>query len=109
MFLIEKNNRIRLTKGDTATMLVEAYDLDKKKYTFAADDKIVLTVRKTVNAPISFQKEVDETHHIIIESTDTAELAAGLYMYDVQLTTKEGFVYTIIPPTFFELTAEVSY
>ena len=60
MFLIEKNNRIRLTKGDTATMLVEAYDLDKKKYTFAPDDKIVLTVRKTVNAPISFQKEANE-------------------------------------------------
>lgn len=109
MFIIEKNNRIRLTKGDTATMLVEAYDLDKKKYEFKYDDMILLTVRKTVGAPIAFQKAADETNHIIIDSADTAELTAGLYMYDVQVTTGEGFVYTIIPPTFFELTAEVTY
>ena len=38
-------------------MLVEAYDLDKKKYTFAPDDKIVLTI---------FKPTVDIVEHTLV-------------------------------------------
>ena len=32
MFVIERNNKIKLTIGDTATMLVQIFDLDNKEY-----------------------------------------------------------------------------
>lgn len=109
MFVIEKNNKIKLTIGDTATMLVQIFDLDNKEYEIQEDDEITLTVKKTATSKdIALTKTADKDHYIIINSSDTSELETGLYVYDVQLKTKEGFTYTIIPTSFFQLTSEVS-
>lgn len=108
MFVIEKQNKIKLTKGDTATMLVEIFDLDNNEYEIQDSDVITLTLKKTSTGDIVLTKTADKEHYIIIQSEDTSELSSGLYVYDVQLKTEQGFVYTIIPISFFNLTSEVS-
>lgn len=109
MFVIDKNNKIKLTVGDTATMLIQIFDLDNKEYEIQEDDVITFTLKKTATSKdIALTKTATEDNYIIINSSDTSGLTTGLYVYDVQLKTKEGFVYTIIPTSFFQLTSEVS-
>lgn len=109
MFIIQPDNRIQLTKGDTATMLVEAYDLDNIKYEFKESDIITLRVKETQNSEsTSINKTADKDHIITFSPSDTSSLTPGLYVYDVQVKTEEGNVYTIIPLNFFEILCEIS-
>lgn len=108
MFVIEKNNKILLTKGDTATMLVEIYDLNNEKYEIQSTDVITMTVKKNGAATASLTKTATTDHFIIINPSDTTNLTPGLYVYDVQITTDNDAVYTIVPTSFFELLGEVS-
>lgn len=109
MFIIDKYNKIKLTKGDTASIFIEVYDLDNKKYEIKSTDVITLTVRKSAQAAIAFQETANDEHYIVINSSDTSSLATGLYVYDIQLTTGDGYVYTICPENFFEITNEITY
>lgn len=109
MFTIDGKNKIKLTKGDTATMLVEVKDLEGKQYVIKPTDTITLTVRKTPNSDVAFRKEATEEHFIIINHSDTTNLDSGLYVYDLQLITKDGYVYTIIPFSYFEIASEVTF
>ena len=43
-----------------------------------------------------------------IEPEDTKFLSFGKYLYDVELTTASGDVYTVIVPTTFEVLKEVT-
>ncbi len=108
MFVIDKNNKIKLTVGDTATMLIQIFDLDNNEYQVQEDDTITLTLKKTADSEIVLEKTATKDNYIIINSSDTSNLKAGLYVYDVQLRTGSDFVYTIIPTSFFQLTSEVS-
>lgn len=93
----EKTNKISLTKGDTAyiTIGVEGRGI-------LEGDVIVLSIKGT--------NIVKEAHDGVIEffPSDTANLQQGFYWYDVQLTTADEEVYTIIPPSIFEICGEVS-
>lgn len=63
MFVIERNNKIKLTIGDTATMLVQIFDLDNKEYEIQEDDEITLTVKKTATSKdIALTKTADKDH-----------------------------------------------
>ena len=108
MFVIDKNNKIKLTVGDTATMLIQIFDLENKEYEIQDTDDITLTLKKTADGEIVLEKKATNDNYIIINSSDTSNLKAGLYVYDVQLKTKDDFTYTIIPTSFFQLTSEVS-
>lgn len=108
MFVIDKNNKIKLTVGDTATMLIQIFDLDNNEYQVQENDTITLTLKKTADSEIVLEKTATKDNYIIINSSDTSNLKAGLYVYDVQLKTQEGFTYTVIPTSFFQLTSEVS-
>ena len=101
------NNKISLTRGDSAQirLLVTSdgvpYNYDK--------DTIVFSVKKsTTTVEYIFQKTV-ENGVIYIEPEDTNDLQYGSYKYDVQLTTKDGHVCTIIPPDTFEVLPEVTW
>lgn len=108
MFVIDKNNKIKLTVCDTATMLIQIFDLENKEYEIQETDDITLTLKKTADGEIVLEKKATDDNYIIINSSDTSNLKAGLYVYDVQLKTKDNFTYTIIPTSFFQLTSEVS-
>lgn len=108
MFVIDKHNKILLTKGDTASIYVEVYDLDNKKYEIQSTDEIKLTVKKNGSPAAAITKTANAEHYIVILPNDTSSLTPGLYVYDVQLKTVDGYTYTIIPTSFFELGQEVS-
>lgn len=109
MFVIEqKNKKIILTRGDTASMLIQIVDLDGKKYEIEENDVITMTLRKTPNSQVAMQKVADENHYIVIAPEDTSSLNTGLYVYDVQLRSGDN-IYTIVPMSYFELRSEVTY
>lgn len=109
MFVIEqKNKKIILTRGDTASMLIQVVDAEGKEYNIEAEDVITFTMRKTPNSEIAVQKVADENHYILIAPEDTSSLNTGLYVYDVQLRSGDN-IYTIVPMSYFELRSEVTY
>jgi len=109
MFNIDrrKYNKIMLTRGDSASILVEVYDLDGKQYEIQADDVITMSVKKPGSDFIAIEKTATPEHYIIFNPEDTAGLNIGIYQYQVELRTVNGNVYTIVTPTIFELTEDI--
>lgn len=107
MFVIQKDKKIILTRGDTASIIVSVKTLDGKDYDIG-DGIVTFTMRKSPNSEIAFQKVADENHYITIAPEDTSDLNTGLYIYDVQLRQGDN-IYTIVPMSFFELASEVTY
>lgn len=108
MFKVTESGRILLTRGDTAYINVVVAD-DAGDYTPQDGDQIKLTVKKsTADAEVLIQKTVSDGL-VKIEPKDTESLDYGTYVYDCQLTTAAGDVYTFIPPTDFVLQEEVTY
>lgn len=111
MFTVDKDNAIHLTRGDTARLLLSSVMnlVTGKEYILSEDDTVVFTVKKTVyDTTPAVQITVPGGAAIHIKPEDTKEMAFGKYLYDVQLTTADGDVYTVIPPTTFEVLKEVT-
>ena len=92
MFRIRPNNEMILTRGDTAAIYMEEINGYRIKDTDNA--VFVLKEQKTDENPI-FTKKVYPTG-FIIEPSDTEYLPLGRYWYEIKVTTKEGFVRTLI-------------
>ena len=107
MFTI-KNNTITLTRGDTARISLSIKDDSGSDYDFSSDT-VLFTVKKAeTDSEIVLQKEV--TNGIItINPSDTAELPFRKFVYDVQVTTAGGDVYTVIPPSTLSIEKEVTW
>lgn len=111
MLYINKDGTIRLTRGDTARLTVTINnDFDGKPYEITETDVLKLTVKRSVRDTIpAFQKSVTGSNKFYIVPDDTKDLVFGKYIYDVELTTVGGDVYTVIEPTIFEILKEVTY
>ena len=110
MLYIESNNVIRLTRGDTAKLTVPIEnDLDNSSYVMDEQDTLTFTIKKSVKDNENLvQKIVTGSNNFHIKPEDTDSLPFGKYVYDVQLTTAGGDVYTVIEPTSFEILSEVT-
>lgn len=111
MFTVDKDNAIHLTRGDTARLLLSSVMnlVTGKEYILSEDDTVVFTVKKTVyDTTPAVQITVPGGAAIHIKPEDTKEMAFGKYLYDVQLTTADSDVYTVISPTTFEVLKEVT-
>ena len=111
VLIVDKDNTIQLTRGDTARYSIGQIvkTITNTNYTPTADDTVTMTIKKTALQADPFVQLIvpgGEVFHIKPE--DTKEMAFGKYVYDVQLTTADGDVYTIIPPTTFDLLKEVT-
>lgn len=105
------NNVIRLTRGDTARISVPiTNDLTGTSYDMSPSDKLTITIKKReTDAQAVMTKTVIGTNSFHIVPSDTSNLAFGPYVYDVQLETESGDIYTVIVPTMFELLREVTW
>ena len=106
---INSNNDIRMVRGDSESITVSC-----EQHPFEPGDEIVLTIRKTASTKEkTLQKIVKDFEDgkavISFEPGDTAELAFGEYIYDIQLTFADGTVKTIIKPAKFFIGLEVTY
>ena len=108
MFKInQKTNKISITKGDNASIKVKVYDSNGVEREIFEDDVITLTVKKTADSTAVLTKTA-ENGVINLLPTDTKSLASGTYVYDIQLTTFDGNIYTVIPISYFEIGQEVT-
>lgn len=110
MLYVNEKGVIRLTRGDTASLSVSINNQTTGElFKLSGSDTLRLTVKKSVHDtdPL-FQKVVNGINTIQINPADTKSLSFGKYVYDVELTTSMGDVYTVIVPTVFEILQEVS-
>lgn len=104
-----ENGNIRLTRGDSATLTVKL-EQDGAEVEVGPNDQLTLTVkRSTTSADALVEKTATGTNTIAIDPADTEELAYGSYKYDVQLTTEDGGVYTVVGPATFRIAEEVTW
>lgn len=104
-----KQGDIYLTRGDTAYLEVAIAYENGRLYEASAGDTITLSIKKSLsNTEYALQKEVSGVAAIIIMPEDTKALECGKYLYDVQLLTSNGEVFTVIPPSPFYLEGEVT-
>ena len=104
---------IQMTRGDTESLSVRMAE-DGAQVPFEAGDTLYFTVKYNSDTDEKLlQKVITEFPGgeavIHIEPEDTKPLAFGCYSYDLQLTRADGTVTTIIPPSTFEVSPEVTY
>jgi hypothetical protein len=101
-------NTIRLTRGDTAFIHIPLTTAEGV-YEMDPTDTLTFSVKKTTrDTEYIFQKENTGDNVFHIEPSDTSSVAFGKYTYDVQLSNNDGDVFTVIPPSTFEVLAEVT-
>ena len=108
---VDKDNTIHLTRGDTARFSLGRIvnTITNTNYTPTAEDTVTMTIKKTVlQADPCVQIIVPGGEVLHIKPEDTKAMTFGKYVYDIQITMADGDVYTIIPPTTFELLKEVT-
>ena len=106
---------ISMTRGDTASLIVKMRDLEGNPVPFQPGDLVYFTIKKSADVVEKvLQKQitefVDGNAEIYILHEDTKDLATGDYVYDIQVNRIENqSVTTIIPPSRFSLSKEVTY
>lgn len=100
---------IALTRGDTLQITLELKDIRGETYEPAEGDKIRFLMKKDYASPtVLIEKDIPtDTLTFAIQPEDTKSLSFGAYVYDIQLTTGEGLVDTVIPRGVFRILEEV--
>lgn len=107
--LIVKNNSIEITRGDTGRLTIDVADDYDQPYEMRENDTLIFTVKTSADAEESvIEKELKGTNLLHLEPKDTASLDYTKYVYDVELHTAEGDVYTVIEKSEFKLREEVT-
>ena len=104
---------ISMTRRDTEAMTVACTE-DGVARAFVAGDTVYFTMKKSVSdTEKTLQKVItsftDGKALINFLPADTKTLSAKSYIYDIQIVFASGTVKTVIGPSAFELTDEVTY
>ena len=107
---------ITMTRGDSESITVSCYSAQNGVREFmplGEGDTVTFTVREDAESAVLLQIEADDFPDgkavIPIDHDDTAFMDFGEYVYDIQLTRSDGTVKTLIQPSSFKLTEEVTY
>lgn len=103
------DNVITITRGDSASFTVTIKQEDGTDYDYS-NDQVLFTVKQNIwTTEKTLQKNVVYGEDVVLLPSDTAGLAYGDYWFDVQLTGGGGSVQTVIVPTKFRVTGEVTF
>lgn len=104
-----EDNKIYLTRGDTARFKIELTDENGELYVPKENDKIYFRVKQNVEkVGIILEKEIDiTTLNLEINEEDTANLKEGSYYYEVEVVSEDNYHFTAITKTLFKLTVEI--
>ena len=99
---------ISMIRGDSESLTVRCSE------PFLSGDTVYMTVREDAESPVEFQERVTvfgaEGEAVIgISHADTEGMAFGDYVYDVQVTRRDGSVKTLVPKSRFTLEEEITY
>lgn len=110
MFEIKRGNKINITRGDTAYINVNIQNVSNgDQYEIGSGDKVTMSVKKTTeDSSYAFQKFIIGSGDINIVPADTSDLEFGEYVYDIQIETTAGEVFTVVPPAVFNVMKEVT-
>lgn len=105
---------ISIICGDSGEIKVSCKDENDNFIPFVPGDIIYFTVKKSPSFTEKVMQKIiteftEGTASITILPTDTQNLAAGNYYYDVQLNLLNGQVSTIIPPSKFYIESGVTH
>ena len=109
-----QGTNISMTRGDSEAIKVTVKDTSGNIIPLASGDTIYFTVRENVLGKTKIIEKIitefdDGKALINIDPQDTKDLRFASYVYDIQLTKENGTVKTIIPPSQFIITGEVTY
>ena len=109
MFIIDKDNSIRMIQGDTGSirLTLDNYKLssgDKVTFAMTSNSLKRLLIVKNIT-----EFESDGTALIILNGKDTVDIAPGSYLYEIQVITKDGRIDTVIPMTRFKIMEGMIY
>lgn len=104
-----KNNNISITRGDSGVVKVLPTNPDGTPYQVKAGDTITLTVKANTDTVETLISLPVVDGQAVLKPAHTKSLKYGAYVYDVQLMTAEGDVYTFITPHTFKILEEVTF
>ena len=109
MSAIIEGTTIELTRGDTLQLTLSIENIDETEYIPDPGDVILFSMKKYyTSGDVLISKVIDNTSlTFVIQPSDTANLDFGDYVYDIQITTVDGVVDTIIPRSKFRILPEV--
>lgn len=118
MFVINKDNSMKIIRGDTGDFEFTVHEMDQSgnttPYTVVSGDTLTFTVKKTTNDRVAaIQKKgnliSESTFAFHIDSKDTECLMYGRYYYDIEFRRKDGHVDTLVGPALFVIKEEVTF
>ena len=108
MLAIDVNNKIKIVRGDTGCI-----EFTVQNYSLSKGDKVKFTVKASMTATEpAILKEITEftengTALIVLNEEDTNSLAAGDYLYEIEVRLRDGSVDTVITATQFKIIADL--
>lgn len=101
-------NKISLTRGDTAFITVQMYDNTGEAFTPSDGDTVYFNVkRRYSDSDVAIKKKVPvDTMLMELEPDDTKSLQFADYVYEFEYTDSDGHVDTFLNGT-FSITSEV--
>lgn len=113
MYKVDKNNAITMVRGDTVILDLKFYDRNRIPYEPKEGDTVRFALKKRYDdfEPILLKDIPIDTMQLVLNPEDTRGLPSGeyrgRYKYDIELTTADGFVDTVIPRADFIILEEV--
>ena len=110
-------NRISITRGDSAQITLSIRDrVTGQPFVPGPDDRLTFTVKRELSdgAPLVVKTldngivRREQECILLLVPEDTARLPFGTYRYDVELVLASGYTDTVIPPSPFLVTGEVT-
>lgn len=103
-----KGSVISLTRGDSLILNL-SISRNCEEYIPSKNDVVRFALKKSItdSTPLILKEANLSNMTIRLEPSDTKNLNTGTYIYDVELTTSEGYVDTFIGPSKFIITDEV--
>lgn len=90
-----KNKVIKMTRGDSGRLAVDLKSSSGTPYIMREGDTLTLTVKKSVKSEVLMQV-ISTTNTIYISPADSKKLTVGNCVYDIELKTASGDVFTIL-------------
>lgn len=87
MIVIDTDNNMLITRGDTATIDISIKDDNDQEYALQPDDKIIFSVKRLASQPDVVIEKTLTAKQLILDSEDTDSLTFGTYKYDMVLIT----------------------
>ena len=107
--LAVRQSDIHITRGDSGYIGLTIYLIEGAHYVREEGDKLVFTAKDNYRSEkIELQKEIKDLD-IYFEGEDTSSLEYGDHWYDIELTTADKAVYTVVGPARFVIREEVTF